>query len=114
MRVAALLVALVLVAGCGSTASKQAEDLQSFAAAGALLAHDAGEGAEWTPYRRAHCRELAKQASSLESSAKTRALSALARRIAGDLAQLERADRDRARVLERRFDDSAKRAEQLT
>ncbi len=112
MRVS-LLLAVVLLAACGSTAAKQAEDLQSLAAEGALMAHDAGEGDDWQPYTRAHAGELAKKASSLESKAKTEALSALARSIARELGQLERADPDEARALERRLEDAAKRAEQL-
>jgi hypothetical protein len=112
MRVS-LLLAVVLLAACGSTAAKQAEDLQSLAAEGALMAHDAGEGDDWAPYTRAHAEELAKKASSLESKAKTEALSALARDVARELAQLEHADPDDARALERRLEDAAKRAEEL-
>ena len=108
-----LVLALVFVVGCGSTASKQAEDLHSLAAEGALLAHDAREGDEWKPYRQAHSKELAKKTSSLEAAAKSRALSELATSIAGDLDRLSQADRRQAAVLERRLDDAATRAEQL-
>jgi outer membrane murein-binding lipoprotein Lpp len=113
MRLAALILCILVVAGCGSTASKQADDLQSLAAEGALLAHDAGEGDEWKPYRRAHVAELASEASSLQEQAKTRELTALARTIASDLDRLEHADRDEAKRLERRLDNAAKRAERL-
>jgi outer membrane murein-binding lipoprotein Lpp len=113
MRLAAFVLCVLVLAGCGSNASKQAEDLQSLAAEGALLAHDAGEGDEWKPYRRAHVAELASEASTLEEQAKTRKLSALARNVAADLGRLEHADSDEARRLERRLDDAAKRAERL-
>lgn len=103
----------MLLVGCGSTASKQAEDLQSLAAEGAVLAHDAREGDEWKPYRQAHSNELAKKTLSLESAAKTQSLSTLARRIAWDLNRLVRADRRQAEVLERRLDDAAKQAGRL-
>jgi hypothetical protein len=92
--------AALLLAGCGSSPAKQAEDLQSLASEGALLAHDAGEGDEWGPYREAHAQELAEQASSLESQAKTRPLAAFARLLARDLQALAGADTVRARRLE--------------
>jgi hypothetical protein len=53
---ARVVVALVVVAaGCGGSSSpaKQAEELQSLAAEGALLAHDAAEGDTTGPLTRA-------------------------------------------------------------
>jgi hypothetical protein len=98
-----VLLAALLLAGCGSSPATQAEDLHSLAAEGALLAHDAGEGDDWGPYREAHAQELAEQASSLESQAKTRRLSALAGQLARDLQALSGADTVRARRLEDRL-----------
>jgi hypothetical protein len=108
-----VLLAALLLAGCGSSPAKQAEDLQSLAAEGALLAHDAGEGDEWGPYREAHAQELAKQASSLESQAKTRRISAFARVLERDLQALAGADTVRARKLEDRLNRLVGQAERL-
>jgi hypothetical protein len=109
----AVLLAALLLAGCGSSPAQQAEDLQSLAAEGSLLAHDAGEGDEWGPYREAHAQELAEQASSLESQAKTRRISAFARVLARDLQALAGADTVGARRLEDRLNRLAGLAERL-
>jgi hypothetical protein len=101
------------MAGCGSTAAKQAEDLHSLAAEGALLAHDAGEGDDWKPYRSAHAKELAKEASSLRSAAKTDRLAGAAGLLARDLEWLGRADAREARLIEKRLTRFAKLIKRL-
>jgi hypothetical protein len=98
-----LLLSLVVLAGCGSTASQQGEELQSLAAEGALLAHDVREGDAWRPYTRAHTAELAEQASSLRSAAKDRRVRLLARVVARQLELLANADRRQAAQIETRL-----------
>ncbi|HEV8687723.1 MAG TPA: hypothetical protein VGQ84_10650 [Gaiellaceae bacterium] len=113
MKPTVVLLAAFLLAGCGSSAAKQAEALQSLAAEGALMAHDAGEGDEWKPYRSAHADELARQASSLRSTAKTVQLSRAAGLVARDLQRLEHADPRQARLIEKRLTRVAKLLGQL-
>ena len=50
---------VLLVSGCGSAgAAKQAEEVDSVAAEGALLAHDAAEGSTTTTFTRVHAKAL--------------------------------------------------------
>ena len=112
MRRVALLTALLL-AGCGSTsAAQQADDLQSLAAEGALLAHDRAEADDWPPFTRAHSQELSEAADSLAESAATAELEVQAQRVADLLRAVGRAPPASARVLERRLDSAARRAEE--
>jgi hypothetical protein len=109
-----VLLAAFLLAGCASSAAKQAEDLQSLAAEGALMAHDAAEGDAWGPYTRAHAKELAEEASSLKANAKTERLSAFARSVARDLVSLEHADSRQARRIDERLTRLSKLLERLS
>ena len=111
MRRALLLAALVLVAGCGESTepTKQAEDLGSVAAEGALIAHDAADGSSTGPFTRVHSDVLRKDVEKLEPKLKERPLVRLADEIASALDQLP----DDAEAAGKRLDDAADRAEEL-
>jgi hypothetical protein len=112
VRPLALLVA-VLLAGCGSTnTAQQADDLHSLAAEGALLAHDRAEADDWPPFTRAHSQELADAADSLAETASTAELEVQAQRVAELLRAVGRAPPPAARVLERRLESAARRAQE--
>jgi hypothetical protein len=111
VRRALLLAALVLVAGCGESTepTKQAEDLGSVAAEGALLAHDAADGSSMGPFTRVHSDVLRKDVEKLEPKLKERPLVRLADEIASALDQLP----DDPEAAGKRLDDAADRAEEL-
>jgi hypothetical protein len=111
VRRALLLAALVLVAGCGQSTQpkKQAEDLGSVAAEGALLAHDAADGSSTGPFTRVHSDVLHKDVEKLEPKLKERPLVRLAAEISSALDQLP----DDPDAAGKRLDDAADRAEEL-
>ena len=112
MRVALVLLALaLLVAGCGESTDpkKQAEDLGSFAAEGALLAHDAADGASTGPFTRVHSEVLREDVHKLEPKLKQRRLVRLADDISSALDELP----DQPDAAARRLDDAADRADEL-
>jgi hypothetical protein len=111
VRRALLLAALVLVAGCGQSTQpkKQAEDLGSVAAEGALLAHDAADGSSTGPFTRVHSDVLQKDVEKLEPKLKERPLVRLAAEISSALDQLP----DDPDAAGKRLDDAADRAEEL-
>lgn len=111
VRRALLLAALVLLAGCGQPTDpkKQAEDLGSVAAEGALLAHDAADGASTGPFARVHSEVLSEDVQKLEPKLQQRALSRLADEISAALDELP----DRPEAAARRLDDAADRADEL-
>jgi hypothetical protein len=91
VRRALLSAALALVlAGCGQATepTKQAEELGSVAAEGALLAHDAADGASTGPFARVHSEVLGEDVHKLEPKLKQRALIRLADEISGALEEL--------------------------
>ena len=108
---------MVVVAGCGTpaTIAKQAEEVGSIAAEGALLAHDAGEGDTTETFTRVHARELAKKADQLAPKIRDGDLDRVARAVGADLERLADAPGDEraAARLEHRLDDAAKRAEEI-
>ena len=114
-RVAALAVAAVLVAGCGSTASKQAEDIGSVASEGALLAHDAAEGSTTDNFTRVHGRALRDLAKKIADAPKTRQVGRVAGTVASELDVLadHPGDQERAAQVERRLERAAKAAGKL-
>jgi hypothetical protein len=59
---------VIPLTGCGQTRdpSEQADDLRSFAAEGALLAHDAADGSSLGPFTRVHARVLREDVEKLE------------------------------------------------
>jgi hypothetical protein len=133
VRHAAALFALALLAGCGGAGTldqkafqKEAESIQSFAAEGALLAHDVADGRSTAPFTRVHASELHEQAAKLEETlSAANAEPALederaeAVELAGDVAasldQLERSpgDAELARGAQRKLETAAKQAEDL-
>ena len=114
-RVAVLLV--LVVAGCGSSGSveKQAEEVGSIAAEGALLAHDASEGGTTGTFTRVHARELAKKADQLAAKIRESELRRVAQAVGVDLERLadDPGDEQGAARLEQRLDAASKRAEEI-
>jgi hypothetical protein len=102
-RLAILAAVAFLAAGCGQTAQKQADELGSIAAEGALVAHDAAEGSTTDAFTRVHSRALAKKADKIAETAKRPPLERLARRISRALERLadDPGDRDAAAKLQR-------------
>ena len=116
-KTALLLAALVVVAGCGtpSSPSKQAEQLASIAAEGALAAHDAAEGSTTDTFTRVHGNALEELASKVEKKAATPQLRTLATRIARSLDDLSShpGDEGRAAQVQRELERAAKTAGEL-
>jgi len=114
-RLAPLAAAALLLAGCGSTAGKQAEDVGSVAAEGALLAHDAAEGSTTSTFTRVHGRALRDLAAKVEQAPKEPAIGRLAGRVASDLDELadHPGDQTRAAQVQRRLERAAKTASGL-
>jgi hypothetical protein len=105
-RLAVLAAVAFLAAGCGETAKKQAEDLGSIAAEGALVAHDAAEGSTTDAFTRVHSRALRKKADKIAEKAKQPPLERLAQEISRALERLadDPDDRDGAATIERRLE----------
>ena len=114
---AVLAAALLALAGCvvPSDPAKQAEEIHSIAAEGALLAHDASEGDTTSPFTRVHADALRKNLAKLEPKVRTAELRALLEDTDDALAELagEPGDEQRARRLEARLDRIAKRADEF-
>jgi hypothetical protein len=96
-RKAAWIALAAVLAGCGGSSSpaKQAEELESFAAEGALLAEDAAAGDTTSAFARVHARELQEQAEALERQASDRRLRLLAKDVARELRRLAEDPGDR-------------------
>jgi hypothetical protein len=116
-RVVAATLILGLAAGCGApaTVEKQAEEVGSIAAEGALLAHDASEGDTTKTFTRVHARELAKKAEQLVPKIRSDNLERVTRSVVSGLERLadDPGDERGAEELEQRLDDAAKRAEEI-
>ena len=132
-RRAAVLLTVVLVAGCGGGGTldeeaiqREAEAIQSFAAEGALLAGDVADGKSTVPFTRVHAGELHEQASKLEQTlSEAKAAPAVEEELAQAVAviddvvatldQLERSpgDSELARGAQRKLEQAAKKAEEL-
>jgi hypothetical protein len=117
MRRLLVSVLALALAGCGGSSSptKQAEEIQSLAAEGAILAHEASEGDTTGPFARVHARELAEAAQKAARRALTPRLRGLATRVADQLERLENDPHDRAGAVsvERGLEDVADAAERL-
>jgi hypothetical protein len=109
--------AALLLSACGvpSEPAKQAEDVASIAAEGAILAHDAAEGSTTSVFTRAHAEALQKKLRPLESKVATRELERLVAGVDAALGQLadDPGDRTSAARVERRLERAAKEAEEL-
>jgi|SRR5215208_4070494 len=102
----ALLAVVVFTGGCGSSSDpqKQAEELQSIAAEGALLAHAAAEGRTTDRFTRAHGDALGKRLDSLTPMLHDEQLATLADDVGTALDRVP-TDPERAeRALERQAD----------
>jgi hypothetical protein len=96
-RLVGVVVAAATLAACGGGgAAKQAEQLGSASAEGALLAQEAAEGDALGTFTRVHARDLRELAAPLEESGETAALRRLAVRIGTALQRLEDDPGDRA------------------
>jgi hypothetical protein len=117
-RVAAgLLFTALLLAGCGSSGSvrKQAEEVESLAAEGALLAHDAAEGDTTNVFTRVHAGDLGDRIDSLEPRIRDEKLRRLARGARRELRRLERqpSDETGAMSIERALERAAETAGEI-
>ena len=110
--------AVLLVGGCGvpQEPTKQAEEIHSVAAEGALLAHEAAEGDTRDAFAQEHAKALRKVLGELRPALDDPRLATLADDVDGELAALERSpgDRDRAAAAERELESSAKTADELS
>jgi hypothetical protein len=111
-------VALILaVAACGVPASavKQAEDIASIAAEGALLAGDAADGDTTTQFAEMHAQSLQTNAETLAAAITHGGLRQVAVDVVAALEQLGSSpdDRSAAGEAEGRLEAAAKRAEEI-
>jgi hypothetical protein len=114
----AVLGVVLLAVGCGvpRELSKQAEDVHSVAAEGALLAHDASEGSTTSTFTAEHAEALRKLLSPLRAAVEDVRLAEIADDVDRTLGDLARApdDERRAAAAERRLDRLAADAEELS
>jgi hypothetical protein len=114
----AVLGVVLLAVGCGvpRELSKQAEDVHSVAAEGALLAHDASEGSTTSTFTAEHAEALRKLLSPLRAAVEDERLAEIADDVDRTLGDLARApdDERRAAAAERRLDRLAADAEELS
>lgn len=112
-----LAIGLLLVAGCGvpQELSKQAEEVHSVAAEGALLAHDAGEGSTTEIFTREHAKALNELLGQVRPAIEDRRLSRIATNVSTSLERLadDPGDEAAARGLEQRLEQDADEADEL-
>jgi hypothetical protein len=117
VRIALAAVAVALLAGCGvpQELSKQAEDVHSVAAEGALLAHDASEGSTTKTFTREHAKALRKLLRPVREAIDDEQLAGVADDVDRTLGELEAAPGDEglAAGAERKLDELAGSAEEL-
>ena len=118
MRRALLLAAaLVLISGCGvpQQLSQQAEEVHSVAAEGALLAHEASEGS-LDSFTSEHAKALQKLLGQLRPAIEDDRLARTSDAVDAALADIAEHPGDRANAsrLERRLEDAAKAADELS
>jgi hypothetical protein len=104
----------VLLAAClvPSELAKQAEEISSISAEGALVAHEVGEGDVTDAFARVHAEALRKKLSELEPKVQVDALAGLLRNADAGLALLEEGSVD-AGPVERRLEGIARQADEL-
>ncbi len=114
MRWGALVICSLLLSAClvPSEPAKQAEEISSIAAEGALLAHDVAEGGVTDTFTRVHVEALRKKLSELEPEVQADAVSEVLRDTDAALALLQD-DPAAPGLLERRLERSSKRADEL-
>jgi len=114
VRLAALVCCALLLSGClvPSEPAKQAEEISSISAEGALLAHDVAEGGVTDTFTRVHVEALRKKLSELEPEVQVDAVSEALRDTDAALALLQD-DPAAPGVLERRLERISKRADEL-
>ena len=117
VRFALTTVAVVVLAGCGTPQelSKQADEVHSVAAEGALLAHDAAEGDTTEIFTREHAKALRKLLRPVRAAIEDERLADVADDVDGTLGELEGSPGDEglAAGAERRLDELAGSAEEL-
>ena len=117
MRLVLVPLLSLLLAGCGvpSEPSKQAEEMGSLAAEGALLAHDAAEGSTTATFTRVHSEALGKALRTLRPKLRREELQELAAQVSRGLDRLARDPGDEAAAarIERELEDAGKQAEEL-
>ena len=109
MTMLVLLAALALT-GCGQSKKLQTDTLDSVAAEGALVAHDASRGSTTDTFTRVHGRALRDLAKKVQDAPATPALGRRATRIVADLDELadHPGDEQRAARLQRALERAAK------
>jgi hypothetical protein len=110
----ALVICSLLLSGClvPSEPAKQAEEISSISAEGALLAHEVAEGDVTDSFARVHAEALRKKLSELEPRVEVDALAQLLRSADAGLALLGDGAAD-AGPVEQRLDGISKRADEL-
>jgi hypothetical protein len=115
-RVLLLAAALLLTSGCGvpQQLSKQADEVHSVAAEGALLAHEASEGS-LDAFTSEHAKALQKRLDQLRPAIENEQLARAADSVDAALANLAEhpGDRRNSSRLERRLEAAAKTADGL-
>jgi hypothetical protein len=116
-RAPLVVLAVLLAAGCGVPKSvpKQADDLESIAAEGALLAGDAADGDSTSPFVATHSEALGKNAETLRKAISDPELGRVADEVIAELQRLAKSPGERAVAaeVERRLDEAAKRIEEI-
>ena len=117
MRLAIALCAACLLAGCGTPQelSKQAEEVHSVAAEGALLAHGAVEGDTTETFTSEHAKALRKLLRPVHGAIEDERLTEIADGVDRTLGELEASPGDEALAAgaERKLDELARSAEEL-
>ena len=117
MRIALAAILVLLLAGCGTPQelAKQADEVHSVAAEGALLAHEAAEGDTRATFATEHAKALRKRLDKLRPAIEETRLATLADDVDRTLAELARmpGDRIRAAGAQRKLEHDAKAADEL-
>jgi hypothetical protein len=113
-RPLAIALSSLFLSGClvPTEPSKQADDIASVAAEGALLAHDAAEGDTTATFTREHSGDLRSKLAQLEPKVEVQELARLLATTDRELGVLQNdpGNRTRAGVAERRLDRASQRA----
>jgi hypothetical protein len=117
VRIALASILVLLLAGCGTShqVAKQADEVHSVAAEGALLAHEAAEGDTTDTFAGEHAKALRKLLGKVRPAIEEPRLATVADDVDRTLAELARrpGDRSRAAGAERKLERAAKAADEL-